>query len=209
MKKSGFTLVELLVVIAIIATLAAILFPVFAKARERAKSTQCVSNLRQIGVAVQQYLDDWDGRYPWAFEGDQVHFYGRRPSFSQVMSAYVTDQHLWQCPSDVGEIFLSDNIGFNSRTPPFWMSTMCMSSYGYLGLGWPDNYGKLAGLATSRMKTPTLGVLSVEARPWHEVGRAGDDLYDSPARQNTLYCDGHVARRTRRQWGDDAIRSLW
>ena len=62
--KHGFTLIELLVVIAIIAILAAILFPVFAQAREKARQTSCLSNCKQIGTAVQLYVDDYDETYP-------------------------------------------------------------------------------------------------------------------------------------------------
>jgi prepilin-type N-terminal cleavage/methylation domain-containing protein len=63
-QRAAFTLIELLVVIAIIALLAAILFPVFAKAREQARKATCLSNLRQIGVAVSLYASDYDGGYP-------------------------------------------------------------------------------------------------------------------------------------------------
>ena len=63
-SKTAFTLVELLVVIAIIAILAAILFPVFAKAREKARQAGCTSNLKQIGLAVMQYVQDYDETYP-------------------------------------------------------------------------------------------------------------------------------------------------
>jgi len=63
--KRGFTLIELLVVIAIIAILAAILFPVFASAREKAKQSADASNLKQIGLATQQYIQDWDQKTPW------------------------------------------------------------------------------------------------------------------------------------------------
>lgn len=64
--RKAFTLIELLVVIAIIAMLAALLFPVFAKAKEKARKTQCFGNLKQIGGAVSLYLQDFDDRYPYA-----------------------------------------------------------------------------------------------------------------------------------------------
>src|SRR5687768_13614532 len=64
MKRRGFTLIELLVVIAIIAILAAILFPVFAQAREKARSASCLSNLKQIGLGAMMYLQDHDDMYP-------------------------------------------------------------------------------------------------------------------------------------------------
>ena len=63
-KKRGFTLIELLVVIAIIAILASILFPVFARARENARRASCLSNLKQIGLGLMQYTQDYDEKYP-------------------------------------------------------------------------------------------------------------------------------------------------
>jgi prepilin-type N-terminal cleavage/methylation domain-containing protein/prepilin-type processing-associated H-X9-DG protein len=74
--KSGFTLIELLVVIGIIALLAAILFPVFARARDQARKTACLSNLRQIGVAASLYTSDYDGGYPNT--GDPYLWVGKR-----------------------------------------------------------------------------------------------------------------------------------
>src|ERR1043165_6386719 len=66
MRKNAFTLIELLVVIAIIAILAAILFPVFAQAREAARKTSCLSNIKQTGLAMLMYVQDYDERFvPW------------------------------------------------------------------------------------------------------------------------------------------------
>jgi prepilin-type N-terminal cleavage/methylation domain-containing protein len=63
-QNRGFTLIELLVVVAIIGILAAILFPVFARARENARRTSCISNVKQIGLALTQYVQDYDSQYP-------------------------------------------------------------------------------------------------------------------------------------------------
>ena len=68
-QRKGFTLIELLVVIAIISILASILFPVFARARENARRTSCLSNMKQIGLGLMQYTQDYDERYPRAWGG--------------------------------------------------------------------------------------------------------------------------------------------
>src|ERR1700693_4560480 len=72
-RVHGFTLIELLVVIAIIAILAAILFPVFARAREKARETSCLNNMKQIGTALSAYLQDWDQTFPWSRFPDKAH----------------------------------------------------------------------------------------------------------------------------------------
>jgi prepilin-type N-terminal cleavage/methylation domain-containing protein/prepilin-type processing-associated H-X9-DG protein len=99
-RRSAFTLIELLVVIAIIAILAAILFPVFAKARERGRAASCLSNLKQMGVADRMYADDYDGSLvPWRISEDAAHG-GYVASFTKLLSAYSKDVTIFTCPSD-------------------------------------------------------------------------------------------------------------
>jgi prepilin-type N-terminal cleavage/methylation domain-containing protein/prepilin-type processing-associated H-X9-DG protein len=92
--RSGFTRIELLVVIAIIAILAAILFPVFAQAREKARSTNCLSNFKQLGTGVMMYVQDYDGAYPLAWYNTPQ--YG----FDCVLQPYVKNLQVFDCPSN-------------------------------------------------------------------------------------------------------------
>src|SRR5579862_1066856 len=103
-KLRAFTLIELLVVIAIIAILAAILFPVFAQAKEAAKQTSCLSNERQIGMATMMYAGDDNDRFPaWAAVIPPINGGNSKwiPPEMQVM-AYVHSDKMWTCPSDPG-----------------------------------------------------------------------------------------------------------
>lgn len=207
--KRAFTLIELLVAIAIIAVLAAILFPVFSKARERARRTKCVSNLRQIGLAMQQYLMDYDEIYPNAWAGDRVQRDRAYPSLKEAMIFYIPDEGVWRCPSDTGEIFDNqDPWGYQQKTEPFFSDTMSKTSYGYFGRGSFD-FLRIAGDPTSRVKKPAKAILSFESRPWHDPRgpKPGSNGY-SVGFQNVLYCDGHVASRTQIQWYMDAIQGL-
>src|ERR1700743_3800079 len=90
---AGFTLIELLVVIAIIAILAAILFPVFAKAREKARQTACLSNCKQMSLGIQQYTQDYDETLPWAQQAVGG-------AWNLLIYPYVKNDQVFQCPSD-------------------------------------------------------------------------------------------------------------
>jgi prepilin-type N-terminal cleavage/methylation domain-containing protein/prepilin-type processing-associated H-X9-DG protein len=101
-KRGGFTLIELLVVIAIIAILAAILFPVFAQAREKARSSMCLSNQRQVSTAMQMYVQDYDERYPTWLDDvpkDADHPNGKN-TWVENLQPYSKNKKVWVCPSD-------------------------------------------------------------------------------------------------------------
>lgn len=121
--QRGFTLIELLVVIAIIAILAAILFPVFARAREAARTSSCLSNTKQLGLALQMYLTDYDQTYPVthmqaaAAVGDSCgelynghagigslaqRDYILNTSMYSQFNPYIKNTGIWICPSDTG-----------------------------------------------------------------------------------------------------------
>ncbi len=93
--KKAFTLIELLVVIAIVSILAAILFPVFGRARENARKSSCLSNLKQIGLGLQQYVQDYDGAYPMhAYDVGAV-----RLRWSDALQPYTKSRQIFLCPS--------------------------------------------------------------------------------------------------------------
>lgn len=99
-KKFGFTLIELLVVIAIIAILAAILFPVFAKAREKARAITCISNLKQLGLAMMQYNQDNDEQSPAGLDHNLFGTPGAGSGWAGAIYPYVKSTGVYHCPDD-------------------------------------------------------------------------------------------------------------
>jgi len=103
--QRAFTLIELLVVIAIIAILASILFPVFARARENARRTSCLSNLKQIGLGMTMYVQDYDERYPYGYytyaDEEPPNGWWRADTWywMNIIYPYVKNDQLFVCPS--------------------------------------------------------------------------------------------------------------
>ncbi len=116
--RRGFTLIELLVVIAIIAILAAILFPVFAQAREAARKTSCLNNMKQMSTAIQMYTQDYDETYPQAYwYANDNNASGGYMQWTGFLQSYIKNFNLFICPSDrlkglAPTNFIGDNMGY-------------------------------------------------------------------------------------------------
>ncbi|HEY3330918.1 MAG TPA: DUF1559 domain-containing protein [Capsulimonadaceae bacterium] len=155
----GFTLIELLVVIAIIAILAAILFPVFATAREKARQTTCTSNLKQLGIGALQYVQDYDEIYPTvAFDTPTccTTNWGRT-GWAGKMYPYVKSTGVFSCPSDPTEKASGNNVlsyAFNYN----------LSAEKYNSLK-----GKYGGFSSTLLISPTLTVLLFEMQKCQNV----------------------------------------
>ncbi len=213
-RQSGFTLIELLVVIAIIAILAAILFPVFARAREKARQASCLSNLKQLSLATLMYIQDYDETFPpsyyysgagfaneyaWDFHLDWTTW---PPGVSLgFLGPYTRNQQLNACPS-------ARNLEGFGR--PY---TGYAYNASYLGGGGRDAPGGTVKLAAAlaEVERPSETVLLAESAfwsTWGVVGLAGNNYLRSPAdlnnyvganvhfrhngTANVAYCDGHA-----------------
>jgi prepilin-type N-terminal cleavage/methylation domain-containing protein/prepilin-type processing-associated H-X9-DG protein len=153
--KKGFTLIELLVVIAIIAILAAILFPVFAQAREKARAISCLSNLKQIGVAVTMYTQDFDETEPNAYNK-----WGTMAGWACEVFPYVKSVGAFACPDDT-------NIGNQSvgevKSTSFGINT----NFGVNP--WPNPATVPMGITLSKFSAPASTVMLFEVSNAHYV----------------------------------------
>ena len=194
MRRTGFTLIELLVVIAIIAVLAAILFPVFAKAREKARQTTCASNEKQLALGVLMYAQDNEETLPPTASGDGVSILFLWPD---LLRPYVKNEEVRFCPSDANETTNSyglNELNFSDLTdtgapPPKTLAafqapadTVMMSE---LGVG---SIGNLADLTTPRLGAYKLTAPDVDLNDQYDARPAARHF----ERANVAWMDGHV-----------------
>jgi prepilin-type N-terminal cleavage/methylation domain-containing protein/prepilin-type processing-associated H-X9-DG protein len=167
LQRKGFTLIELLVVIAIIAILAAILFPVFAQAREKARATACLSNTKQLGLAFFMYAEDYDEQWPFTTYYDVFTYPANTPTGGQpwVLSTqpYIKNWQVEVCPSDseqAGMTKLDSISGGQSGYDSFFLSRFGtvptdeasaaqlwpLSYASNIYLGWSEGYSAMASI---------------------------------------------------------------
>jgi prepilin-type N-terminal cleavage/methylation domain-containing protein/prepilin-type processing-associated H-X9-DG protein len=225
-RKRAFTLIELLVVIAIIAMLAAILFPVFASSKVSAKKAVCASNMRQIGLGLQMYADDYDGRLPSSshtvYEEEQGWIFLLRPYLGNVNeiricpadpkrkqrlanngSSYVLNEYL-VTPDDDG--FTTFMCFHHIPKPSETISTFTISDEA--GTGWQQDHTHSRLWFQNRRLIWNRILADIQPdrhRSGYAFGR-GQERLDGSA--NYLYADGHVtaipARRIK-GWADGMI----
>jgi prepilin-type N-terminal cleavage/methylation domain-containing protein/prepilin-type processing-associated H-X9-DG protein len=119
--RRAFTLIELLVVIAIIAILAAILFPVFAQARDAARTTSCLSNFKQTGLAIMMYVQDYDETFPdtnsCGFGGTCYGQYPQDQTWPYVVQPYIKNWQIFRCPNDPNANDTGLSLDINTEKP--------------------------------------------------------------------------------------------
>jgi len=147
-QKSGFTLIELLVVIAIIAILAAILFPVFAQAREKARAITCLSNMKQVGNALSMYIQDYDEKLPGAGCSNCGQNHDPMMMPHSKLYAYTKNALVFQCPSSqAGQVVEHGGGADWGRTGGWDYLKEFIGVYVNIGFNDQANYAALARIA--------------------------------------------------------------
>jgi prepilin-type N-terminal cleavage/methylation domain-containing protein/prepilin-type processing-associated H-X9-DG protein len=202
-SHGAFTLIELLVVIAIIAILAAILFPVFAQAREKARQSGCLSNLKQIGTALMMYTQDYDEAYPcnwygglWPTTPD-----GKQYKWMDAVYPYVKNEQVFTCPSDGSS---RKNYIYYRNLPKQstdnWGSYLTNVAYWDLGPGTPASS---EGNPSARRTTTLAAVARPSETVWAADGNGSFQLaWPNIKRQPGIY---DTSPRTLGNKGDGGI----
>jgi prepilin-type N-terminal cleavage/methylation domain-containing protein/prepilin-type processing-associated H-X9-DG protein len=179
MRRSGFTLIELLVVIAIIAILAAILFPVFARAREKARQASCLSNQKQIGLGLMMYVQDYDEKTPVQFNGwDQ-------PLWRDVILPYIKNGQVYQCPSDGNAWGTPHQASYGMNA--YWKVIQNGWNWAYYG----------CSVSLSELQAPADTILMADNRDGDWPVNLPVDVYPGGlvlrhnGGANVAFCDGH------------------
>jgi general secretion pathway protein G len=202
--RPAFTLVELLVVLAIIGVLAALLFPVFLTARGKAREIACLSNLRQIGMSVALYAEDYDGLYPFAVDPADYYtpqIWSSQPQFEAIiptmpliqtaLQPYTKSKELFRCPADTGFQY-EDFTGLPLDASP--------SSYDRFGTSYyyrTEIAFRRAGEATFQRPAEVNVLFDGDGR-WH------GGLLLPTKRYNVVFADGHAKNLTR-----DQLDEVW
>jgi len=190
-SRGGFTLIELLVVIAIIAILAAILFPVFARAREQARKSVCLSNMKQIGLSLGMYVQDYDQTFPpGGLKVWEVTKTTDRNLLAAQLQPYTKNDQLFRCPSDRGwdkyrpSVFLAFGSSYTDALRNVW--------------GGVDLQLKSEAVISDVANRPLLWDMDEN---WHPGNPDQNwDPNSGKLERNVLFADLHVKYRREPEW---------
>ncbi|NSW55064.1 MAG: DUF1559 domain-containing protein [Armatimonadetes bacterium] len=195
--RRGFTLIELLVVIAIIAILAAILFPVFARAREKARQASCSSNLKQIGLAMMMYCQDYDEKYCSVYDDGNGYPAGRIIWADKILP-YVKNRQIFACPSM--------DINIEAQPAGLWPGSLQATRYQMpMTHVFPEGWTSPASMGSFKAPAETVMILESSNAWWqhycniHVTAPMG--VYNS---NGTDYINGGLNERTW-PWHNDGL----
>ena len=204
-RNKGFTLIEILIVVAIIAILAAILFPVFARARENGRRASCASNVKQISLGIMQYAQDYDEKLPLFQTSGFAIGTTNGTAWSQQIQPYLNSMQIFQCPSEPNPSAAAGTNG--AGYTDYGMATYCTIYNGCTSYS--------TGVALASFVSPSLSVMVFEmpngaanngyngCTNWNCSGSAntpgklafagpGADAQIHLAGENVGFADGHV-----------------
>ncbi len=196
-RSLGFTLIELLVVIAIIAILAALLLPALAKAKASAVQTKCLSNLKQLNLAMVLYSGDYKDKTPpsGAVTGQDIWWWYKElvKPYAGIIKASSSNDVVFQCPKDRGWAPVANYLN------PHWQNPLLdYGSYVYNGCTNNNNVSHLLDISLSSVKHPTRTWLMSEwpihwAYSWHKSLTGNANISYVGALDNVSFVDGHAA----------------
>ena len=196
MSRRGFTLIELLVVIAIIAILAAILFPVFARAREKARQSSCLSNVKQLGLGIMMYAQDYDELMPPRYYRIDPAVPGGPNWCDHLVQPYIKNAQIVMCPSTKAKSYGYNQQYLNFRPMALIASpaeTVCIAEV-------KRSYNDSGGISWDLSVFPPSAFGNPPVQPAtdeDDLPIAGDGIYNPRARGthnggcNVGFCDGH------------------
>lgn len=218
-QRRAFTLVEILVVLGIIAMLSALAFPAFNAVRRRSYQTNCASNLKQIGLAVSLYQQDFDGYFPRGGDATDLHTdawhdaangnyewqVGQLPPLTYILYPYIKEKRVWRCPADTG-FDVDDISGELMDARPSSYEKFGMSYYYRTELTLKNKkelLGHYSGDTNAEHGPGEINVFADSHGSWH-----GQDKPRSLRRYNVLMGDGRVVNMTRHQYENAWLLNL-